>query len=109
MDRLNPGAKMGAESTIGITNKYIDDILEGKDPFSVAEEEVKPGDPASTGSKEPCRASPYVVEMTINDHAETYERWVQCDLIDKNAMSQLQTIYEDEELAHLREGSEMFK
>ena len=99
MDRLNPGAKMGPESTIGITNKYIDDILEGKDPFSVAEEEVKAGDPASQSqAKEPCRASPYVVEMTINDHAETYERWVQCDIIDRTAVNRLQTIYEDEEL-----------
>jgi len=45
MDRLNPGAKMGGESTIGITNKYIDDILEGKDPFSVEEVEARAVDP----------------------------------------------------------------
>lgn len=108
MDRLNAGAQMGGESTIGITNKYIDDILEGKDPFSVAEEEDKAQDPTQA-TKDPLRASPYVVEMTISDHAETYERWVQCDIIDKTAMSRLQTIYEDEELQHLKEGSEMFK
>ena len=88
---------MGGESTIGITNKYIDDILEGKDPFSVEEVEARAVDPTQA-AKEPLRASPYVVEMTINDHAETYERWVQCDIIDHTAVSRLQTIYEDEEL-----------
>lgn len=93
-----------AEGKTSIDNDIIEKILRDEDPFA-PKEAAQEGE-AKAEQKEELKLSTFVVDMQIPapEKAITYDRQVQCSIIDASMLKHLQTIKEEQE--HDEEGQQ---
>ena len=80
-----------------VTNEFVDKILRDEDPFDIKDPNKK--ELGESVIHEALKESTFVIDMQIMppEKVVTYERNIQCQIIDATQVKKLETIREEEE------------